>query len=377
MFYKNAKIYASDCRFHYGAFEVTRDGRFGQVLPDHVPADAYDLGGATVIPGLVEVHSHGNCGHDFCDGSYEGLIRMAHYYLCCGITSFAPASMTLPYEVLEKAYANARRLVEEQPTNCARLRGIHMEGPYFSHKKRGAQNGEYLKEPDFEGFQKLNEGCGGLIRIVDVAPELPGAVDFIRKASKVCTVSVAHTDADYEQARAGFAAGAEHVTHLYNGMSPIGHRAPGVIPAAAECPRVRAELICDGLHVHPAAVRLAFAMFGAERIVLISDSGRCAGLQDGTEFDIGGQTAKLIGGVARLEDGTIACSATNLWECLKNAIAFGVPEEAAIRACTLNPASALGIQGEVGSIAPGKIADFVVCGPDYTKKRIYLAGKVV
>jgi N-acetylglucosamine-6-phosphate deacetylase len=118
-------------------------------------------------------------------------------------------------------------------------------------------------------------------------------------------------------------------------------------------------------------------MFGAERIVLISDSGRCAGLQDGTEFDIGGQTAKLIGGVARLEDGTIACSATNLWECLKNAIAFGVPEEAAIRACTLNPASALGIQGEVGSIAPGKIADFVVCGPDYTKKRIYLAGKVV
>ena len=377
MFYKNAKIYASDCRFHHGAFEVTKDGRFGQVLPDRIPEDAYDLEGAIVIPGLVEVHSHGNCGHDFCDGSYEGLIRMAHYYLSCGITSFAPASMTLPYDVLEKAFANARRLVEEAPTNCAKLRGIHMEGPYFSYKKRGAQNPEYLKEPDFEGFKKLYDGCGGLIRIVDVAPELEGAADFIRKASKLCTVSVAHTDANYEEAKAAFAAGAEHLTHLYNGMSAINHRNPGVIPAAAECPRVRAELICDGLHAHPAAVRLAFAMFGAERMILISDSGRCAGQKDGTEFDIGGQTAKVIGGVARLADGTIACSATNLWECLRNAISFGIPEEAAIRACTLNPASALGIQGEVGSIAPGKIADFVVCSPDYTKKRIYLAGKLV
>jgi len=330
-----------------------------------------------VIPGLVEVHSHGNSGYDFSDGNFEGLVEMARYYLSCGVTSFAPASMTLPYDVLEKAFITARRMAKEAPAGCAALRGIHMEGPYFSYKKRGAQNPDYLKAPDFEGFQKLYEISGGLVRIVDVAPELPGAAEFIRKASKLCTVGVAHTDADYEQARAAFASGATHLTHLYNAMPSIGHRNPGVIPAAAECPRVRAELICDGLHAHPAAVRLAFSMFGAERMILVSDSGRCAGEPDGAEFDLGGQTARGIDGVARLSDGTIACSATNLWQCLVNAIAFGIPEEAAIRACTINPASALGVQGEVGSIASGKQADFVVCSPDYAKKRVYLQGKLV
>lgn len=377
MFYKNARIYASDYRFHHGAFEVTEDGKFGQILSDHIPEDAYDLEGATVIPGLVEVHSHGNSGCDFSDGDYEGLKTMARYYLSCGITSFAPASMTLPYEVLEKAFATARRLVDEDPAGCAKLRGIHMEGPYFSYKKRGAQNPEYLKEPDFEGFRKLYEGCGGLVRIVDVAPELPGAAEFIRKASKLCTVSVAHTDVAYEQAKDAFGAGASHLTHLYNAMPAISHRSPGVIPAAVECPQSRAELICDGLHVHPAAIRLAFSMFGPERMIIVSDSGRCAGQPEGTQFDLGGQRAQVIGGVARLADGTIACSATNLWQCLINAVSFGIPEESAIRACTINPACALGVQGEVGSIAPGKVADFVVCSPDYAKKRVYLGGKLV
>ena len=377
MFYKNARIYASDCKFHHGAFEVTEEGRFGQVLPDRIPEDAYDLEGATVIPGLVEVHSHGNSGFDFSDGDYEGLKTMARYYLSCGVTSFAPASMTMSYDVLEKAFATARRLVDEAPKGCARLRGIHMEGPYFSYKKRGAQNPEYLKEPDFEGFRKLYDGCGGLIRIVDVAPELPGATEFIRKVSRLCTVSVAHTDSDYEHAKSAFGSGASHLTHLYNAMPPISHRNPGVIPTAAECPHVRAELICDGLHVHPSAIRLAFSMFGSERMIIISDSGRCAGQPEGTEFDLGGQTAKVIDGVARLADGTIACSATNLWQCMVNAIAFGVPEEAVIRACTINPACSLGAQGEVGSIFPGKVADFVVCSPDYAKKRVYLAGKLV
>ena len=150
-----------------------------------------------------------------------------------------------------------------------------------------------------------------------------------------------------------------------------------MIPAAAECPQTRAELICDGLHVHPSAVRLAFSMFGGERMILVSDSGRCAGQCDGTEFDLGGQTAKVIDGVARLSDGTIACSATNLWQCMVNAIAFGIAPEAAVRACTINPACALGVQSEVGSIAAGKQADFVVCSPDFAKKRVFLAGKLV
>ena len=373
MFYKNARIFGSDFQFHMGAFEV-KDGRFGAILPENVPADAVDLEGATVIPGLIDVHSHGNSGADFSDGDYEGLKNMARHYAAEGITSFAPASMTLPYDVLSKAFATAKQLVEEAPAGCSVLRGIQMEGPYFSYKKRGAQNADYLKEPDFEGFKKLFEDCGGMVRIVDVAPELPGAAEFVEKASKLCTVSVAHTDSDYDHARAAFDAGATHLTHLYNAMPGINHRNPGVIPAAVETAGVRAEIISDGYHIHPAAVRLAFSMFGGDRMVLISDSGRCEGLPEGSKFELGGQDAWLRNGVAKLADGTIACSATNLFDCMRNAIHFGVGEENAVRASSYNPACAIGVQDEVGSIENGKVADFVVCNGDYTSKRVFLAG---
>ena len=378
MFYKNARIYGSNFKFHNGAFEVTEDGRFGAVLPKNVPADAIDLKGATVIPGLIEVHSHGNSGYDFSDGDYEGLKKMAAYYLSCGVTSFAPASMTLPYDVLEKAFATAKQLADEKPEGCSVIRGIQMEGPYFSYKKRGAQNPDYLKEPDYEGFEKLYNGCGGLIRIVDVAPELPGAVEFAQKASKLCTVSVAHTDSDYDHAKDIFANGATHLTHLYNAMPGINHRNPGVIPAAVEAKHVRAEIICDGLHIHPAAVRMAFSMFGGERMILVSDSGRCAGQSEGYQFDLGGQMAEIRGGVAKLVGtDTIACSATNMWQCLVNCISWGIDEESVVRACTYNPACALGAQAEVGSIASGKTADFVICSADYSGKRVFLAGKEI
>lgn len=376
MFYKNARIFTGEFKFETGAFEV-KDGKFGAILPENVPEDAIDLQGATVIPGLIEVHSHGNSGYDFSDGDYEGLKKMAEYYLACGVTSFAPASMTLPYDVLEKAFATAKKIAEEKPEGCSVLRGIQMEGPYFSYKKRGAQNPDYLKALDFEGFRKLYEDCGGLIRIVDIAPELEGAEEFVKKAKDYCTVSIAHTDSDYDHAKAAIDAGVTHLTHLYNAMPGINHRNPGVIPAAVENDNVRAEIICDGLHIHPAAVRLAFSMFGGDRMIIVSDSGRCAGQADGTKFELGGQIAQLIDGVARLADGTIACSATNMYQSLLNVLSWGIREEDAVRAATYNPACSLGVQDVVGSIESGKQADFIVCTDDYKNKRVFLAGKEV
>ncbi len=372
MNYKNAWIYTENFRFEKGAFSV-ENGRFVDVLGAEAP-DALDLQGAYVIPGLIDVHTHGNSGADFSDGELSGVEKMAKYFAQNGITSFAPASMTLPYETLEKAFASARAFVDSKLPGAAALRGIQMEGPFFNEKKKGAQNGAYLRQPDFEAFEKLQKDCGGLVKIVDIAPELPGSEEFIQKAKKLCTVSIAHSDASYEEARAGIEAGVTHLTHLYNAMPAIHHRKPGTIAAAAEAEQVSAEIISDGEHVHPAAVRLAFRIFGAQRMVLISDSLRCCGMPDG-EYELGGQQVFLKEGVARLADGTIAGSATNLYDCMRRAVSFGIPREDAIRAASYNPARQIGALEEVGSIAKGKIADFILCDAELNRKEVYLAGE--
>ena len=375
MFYKNARIY-TESGWQTGGFEVTKDGKFGQLYFDKQPENAIDLQGAKVIPGLIDVHIHGAMGADFSDGDEAGLRKMAQYLLGEGITAFAPASMTLPYEVLAEAFQVGKALAKENPDNCARLMGVHMEGPYFSEKKKGAQNADYLKAPDLAGFKALQEACGGFVKIVDVAPELPGAVEFVAGAKELCTVSIAHTDSDYDHAKAAIDAGVTHLTHLYNCMPGIHHRNPGVIPAGVENNNVRAELICDGFHVHPASVRLAFKMFGADRMVLISDALRCCGMPNG-EYELGGQTVYLQDSVGRLADGTIAGAVTNLYEGMRQAISFGIPEIDAIRSATINPAKAIGADDAIGSIAPGKYADFIICSDDYSQKWVFKSGKEV
>ena len=374
MLFKNAYIFTEEGVFTHGSFRV-EDGKFTEILTTVPEEEGVDLAGQYVIPGLIDVHNHGNSGADFSDGDYEGLVKMAQYLAKSGVTSFAPASMTLPYEVLEKAFATAVRITEEQPEGCARLMGIQMEGPFFSEKKKGAQNGAYLKDPDFQAFKKLYDGCNGLIRIADVAPELPGAVEFTREAAKLCTVSIAHTDANYEEADAVLSAGATHLTHLYNAMPPIHHRKPGVIGAGSERENVIAELICDGEHVHPSSVRIAFKLFPG-RICLVSDALRCCGMPNG-EYELGGQQVFLEGNVAKLADGTIAGSVTNLYDCMRKAVEFGISREQAILSSTIIPARQLQREQEIGSIAPGKLADFVVCGENLEKKVVYLGGNAL
>ena len=373
MNFKNALVYTEDFRFVRCGFSV-ENGRFAAVGEEK--EDAVDLNGKRVIPGLIDVHTHGNSGADFSDGDYEGDVAMARYEAQNGVTAFAPASMTLPYDVLEKAFASGLRVKKEAPEGCARLIGVNMEGPYFSEKKKGAQNAEYLKKPDFEGFKRLYDGSEGLVRIVDIAPELEGAAEFIEKASKLCTVSIAHTDCTYEDALSAINAGASQLTHLFNAMPSIHHRKPGPIGAASESNSVRAELICDGLHVHPSSVRMAFRLFGGERIILVSDSLRCCGMPDG-EYELGGQKVWLADSIAKLADGTIAGSATNLYKCMCNAVSFGIAPEDAVRAATYNPACALHAENEIGSIANGKLADFVVCNDAFELEQVYIGGEKV
>ncbi len=370
MRYENGWIFA-DGRFVRGGFSV-ENGRFAHVLED-VPGPAEDLDGALVIPGLVDIHVHGCAGADFSDGDYAGLVRMARYLARQGVTSFAPASMTLPYDALDKAFHAAARLRREGLADGARLMGIQMEGPFLSREKRGSQNPAYLRLPDWDRFLRLYDAAEGLLRIVDVAPELPGAVEFTRRASEKCRVSVAHTAAGYDQAAAVFDAGATHLTHLFNAMSGIHHRHPGPIGAASERENVTAELICDGIHVHPSAVRMAFRLFPG-CICLISDALRCCGMADGS-YSLGGQEILLSGGVARLTGGAIAGSAADLYQCMRRAVSFGIPREQAVWAATALPARVIGRESETGAIADGRAADFVICGGELEPEAVYLGGK--
>ena len=376
MIYQNAMVFGPDFRFLKGGFAVD-NGRFSRVLTAGEEAGT-DLGGAYVVPGFIDVHNHGNSGKDFSDGDDEGLKTLARYLAKNGITSFAPASVTLPESQLKAAYESAARFSKTAPAGCSVLRGIHMEGPFFSEKKKGAQNGAYLQNPDYEMFLRLNEEAQGLIRIADVAPELPGAIEYIEKVSKICTVSIAHTDANYDQAKAAIAAGATHITHLFNAMPSFLHRAPGVVGAAAESPWVIAELICDGQHVHESVVRAAVSMFGAERLCLISDALSCCGMPKGV-YELGGQKIILDGTVARLADApdTLAGSANNLFGIFRLALSFGISAEAAVRMASDTPARTLGVEGEVGSIANGKRADFLVLNGDFSLRRVYLAGSAL
>ena len=317
--------------------------------------------GCYVIPGLVDVHFHGCIGEDFSDATPEGLQRIADYELSQGVTYICPAGMTLPEEQLVKICENAAAH-RRKNTGGAELVGVHLEGPFLSMAKKGAQNADYLHAPDIAMLRRLQASAEGCVRLVTAAPEEAGALEFIRAAAEAgIAVSVGHTVADYDTAKAAFAVGADHVTHLYNGMPPMHHRAPGVIGAAFDSPGVMAELICDGVHIHGAMVRLAFRLFGAQRMILISDSLRAAGMPDG-RYPFGGQEIEVHGNRATIagHPETLAGSVTSLMGCLRQAAAFGIPLADAVRAASYNPAKSIKIDDRAGSLEEGKEASIVL-----------------
>lgn len=372
MIIKDANVFTQDNRFVRGDV-IVRDGRFvhatGEQPVDEEVVDARNL---MMIPGLVDIHFHGCKGADMCDGTKEALDVIMDYEASVGVTSVCPATMTIPRDELLTVMKNAGAYSYH---GGAHLVGINMEGPFISPSKKGAQAAENIMHCDYEYFCQLQEAAGGLIKLVDIAPEEPGAMEFIDEVKGKVVVSLAHTASDYDTAREAIEHGASHATHLYNAMPPMNHRNPGVIGAVRDSSECHVELICDGVHIHPSVIRATYAMFGAERIILISDSMRATGLEDG-EYTLGGQPVKVRGNLATLHDGTIAGSATNLMDCLRFVVReAGIPLETAVMCATANPAREIGIFDEVGSITAGKRADFILLNQNLEIVRVYIDGK--
>ena len=374
MIIRNAKVFSDGCRFVEKDL-VIRDGRvvFGAApLPEEEVLDAQ---GAYALPGLVDIHFHGAVGHDFCDADEAGLQAIADFEASKGVLAICPATMTFDEEILNGIMDVAAAHKNERGAD---LVGINMEGPYISPNKVGAQNPKYVMGADAGMFRRLQERSGGLIKLVDIAPEVEGNLDFIRDCHNETRISIAHTCADYDTAKAAFAAGASHMTHLYNAMPGITHRDPGPIIAALE-EGAEVELITDGVHIHPAMVRFTFTTFGDDHVILIADSMMACGLPDG-EYSLGGQAVTVRGPRATLTEhpGTIAGSATCLYDCMKHAVLdMGVPLASAVRAASLNPARSIGIDADYGSLEAGRWGNVILADEQLNILKVIRKGEVL
>ena len=374
MIIKNANIYTPEHTFRTGDL-VIRDGRIAFGAAPQEGEQVLDAKGAYALPGLVDIHFHGAVGHDFCDADEAGLQAIADFEASKGVLAICPATMTFSEEILNgimdaaAAHKNGRG---------ADLVGINMEGPYISPRKIGAQNPKYVQGADAAMFRRLQQRSGGLIKLVDVAPEEPGNLDFIRDCAGEVRISIAHTCTSYETAKEAFAAGASHMNHLYNAMPGITHREPGPIIAALE-DHAEVELITDGVHIHPAMVRFTFNTFGDDRVVLIADSMMACGLPDGA-YSLGGQAVTVRGPRATLTEhpDTIAGSATCLYDCMRRAVVdMGVPLESAVRAASENPARSIGVDADYGTLAPGRYGNVILADDDLNILTVVQKGKII
>ena len=379
---KKYKIFAEDKKFYLGNINCSEDGRFSSVHLEEelTEEEVFQRKEDFLIPGLIDIHFHGCLGQDFCDGTRDAIECLAKYEIEHGVTGICPATLTLALDDLDAVLSLARDYAEEgEKEGKARLLGINMEGPFISHVKKGAQNEKYILQCDEKILSRFIESSGGLVKFVGLAPEEnPDFEEFIKKAKGRVKISLAHTNADFETALLAYRAGASHAVHLFNAMTGLDHRNPGVVGATVESKEVYAELITDGIHVHPVMVRAAFALLGEDRVVLISDSLRSTGMPDGI-YDLGGQKVKKEGKRCTLvEGGNLAGSVSNVFDCMKTAVQLmKIPFKKAILASTINPAKSLGVEKELGSISVGKRADYLILDNDLNLKAVYQSGKEI
>lgn len=359
---------------------VSRDVCFDGEKLEQSSADGktYDASDCYVIPGLTDLHFHGCVGEDFSDATPDGLQKMADYELSRGVTQICPAGMTLGEDQLTRICQNAAAH-RAKNLGGAELVGLHLEGPFLCKAKKGAQNEAFLHDPDPAMLHRLQQAAQGMVKLVTLAAEQPGALEFIQSAQEDgITVSLGHTTADYDTACAAYEAGARQATHLFNAMPPFTHRAPGVVGAAFDHPQVKVELISDGVHIHPSVVRAVFQLFGAGRVILISDSLRATGMPDG-RYPFGGQEIEVHGNRATMADdpNTLAGSVSDLMACMRSAVSFGIPLHDAVRAAAVNPAQVLGVFDRLGSLDVGKTANLAILDQNLNLKDVFFRGQLV
>ena len=353
--YTDALIFRPGYEFHVGDIAI-QNGFFTDNFSN--PDEIIDSKNLYLIPGLCDIHLHGCNNYDFSDGTEKALNEILNYEKNIGVTSICPTTVATPKENLFEIMRVSKKIYEKNNN----FLGINIEGTFISKNKLGAHNPEFIYSPDFEFLKNLQDISGNLIKLVSIAPELNGAFDFIKSALKITNISLAHTEADYEISKKAFdVLGVNHVTHLYNAMNPINHREPGLIIAAAENKNVFVELICDGIHVHPAVIRNTLKMFGDDRIIFISDSISATGMKNGN-YKLGSLDVIKNSNKATLNDKkTIAGSVTNLTDCMRIAVQkMGIKLESAIKCSTINPVKSIGLEKFYGTIESGKFANFIM-----------------
>ena len=380
MIIDNVYVFTPDKAFVKGGIILDGD-KIRQVYEEkdapQLNGDVLDGKGCYAIPGLIDLHFHGCKGDDFCDGDKAAIGRIAEYEAAVGVTAIAPATMTLPVEELEQILHTAAEYKKEtKDCRKADFLGINMEGPFISPAKKGAQDARNILPCNVEICDRFLKASEGLVKFIGIAPEeSEHAAEFIREVHERVNVSLAHTNADYDTAMEACRAGANHAVHLYNAMPAFTHRAPGVVGAVFDNKDVMAEIICDGIHIHPSVVRATFQMMGADRMILISDSMRATGMPDG-QYTLGGLDVMVVGRLATLvSDGAIAGSATNLMDCMRTVVKkMELPLETAVACATINPARSLGVEEQYGSLEAGKKAHVVLLDQDLELKAVIKDG---